>query len=173
MNPSLPVRLADTTDTQSRFRELYLVEYPKLAGFAFSLLRDTDRAHDAAQEAFVRLFARLLTVREPRPFLFRVVTNLAHDVWRREALDASRHESLIGQFVAGGVDDRDLAASEDLRRAVGRLPDRLRVVLLLHYYADLSVREVATAVGRPEGTVKRQLAEARSRLAADLGDNNA
>jgi RNA polymerase sigma-70 factor (ECF subfamily) len=53
---------------------------------------------------------------------------------------------------------------------VGRLPDRLRDVVLLHYYADLPVGEVATAVRRPPGTVKRQLSEARAVLAQDLED---
>ena len=45
-----------------------------------------------------------------------------------------------------------------------RLPERMRVPVLLHYYADLSIAEVASALHRPEGTVKRMLYDARARL---------
>jgi RNA polymerase sigma-70 factor (ECF subfamily) len=47
---------------------------------------------------------------------------------------------------------------------------RLRSAFLLHYYAGFGVREVATMLGRPEGTVKADLHHARARLKAALGD---
>jgi RNA polymerase sigma-70 factor (ECF subfamily) len=50
-------------------------------------------------------------------------------------------------------------------RALQDLPIALRVVVVLRYYADLSEREIATAIGRPPGTVKSRLHEARRRLA--------
>jgi RNA polymerase sigma-70 factor (ECF subfamily) len=53
---------------------------------------------------------------------------------------------------------------------VERLPDRLRVPVLLHYYADMSVAEVAAALKKPEGTIKRMLYDARARLASWLED---
>lgn len=53
--------------------------------------------------------------------------------------------------------------------ALSRIPRRHRDVVLLHYYAGLSVAEVALAVDRPQGTVKRQLSEARGQLLAQLG----
>jgi RNA polymerase sigma-70 factor (ECF subfamily) len=60
-----------------------------------------------------------------------------------------------------------------LRDALSRIPRRHRDVVLLRYYAGLSVAEVALAVGRPEGTVRRQLTEARGRLLAQLGSEEA
>jgi RNA polymerase sigma-70 factor (ECF subfamily) len=51
-------------------------------------------------------------------------------------------------------------------RALADLPVPLRVVVVLRYYADLSEREIATAIGRPAGTVKSRLHEARRLLAA-------
>jgi RNA polymerase sigma-70 factor (ECF subfamily) len=55
-----------------------------------------------------------------------------------------------------------------LRDLVERLPDRMRTPVLLHYYADMSIAEVATALRRPQGTIKRTLSDARSRLHAWL-----
>ena len=55
-----------------------------------------------------------------------------------------------------------------LRDLVERLPDRLRAPVLLHYYADMSIAEVAAALHQPEGTIKRMLFDARARLAGWL-----
>ncbi len=73
-----------------------------------------------------------------------------------------------GPAVNGVVAGPDRAVAD----AVGRLPARLRVVVLLYYYADLPLRDVAAAVRRPEGTVKWMLAEARELLAQTLGDSD-
>jgi RNA polymerase sigma-70 factor, ECF subfamily len=61
----------------------------------------------------------------------------------------------------------------DVRALIQSLPDRLRQPFLLHYYAGFGVREVATMLGRPEGTVKADLYQARSRLRAALGETGA
>jgi RNA polymerase sigma-70 factor (ECF subfamily) len=51
---------------------------------------------------------------------------------------------------------------------VDGLPRRYRELVLLHYYADLALPEVAQALGKPLGTVKRQISEARALLATAL-----
>lgn len=147
----------------SGFDELYRREYPKLAGYAYTLLRNEELAHDVTQEAFTRLFARIINVREPRPFLFRVVTNLANDHWRRAAKESGRP---IEEMASVPEIDRERAL--DLRGVLARLPERHRVVVVLHYFADLSVEQIAKAVDRPQGSVKRMLHEARAQLAEHL-----
>jgi RNA polymerase sigma-70 factor (ECF subfamily) len=57
------------------------------------------------------------------------------------------------------------AATSDVTRAMKDLPAHLRVVVVLRYYAELSEREIAIAIGRKPGTVKSRLHEARRRLA--------
>jgi RNA polymerase sigma-70 factor, ECF subfamily len=59
-----------------------------------------------------------------------------------------------------------------VRALIEELPARLRSTFLLHYYAGFGVREVATMLGRPEGTVKADLHHARARLKAALGDSD-
>ena len=58
-----------------------------------------------------------------------------------------------------------IATAFDVTAALRDLSPHLRVVVVLRYYADLSEREIATAIGRPVGTVKSRLNEARRRLA--------
>lgn len=156
-----PAALAAPLSREEGFRMLYEREYAGLAGYCTSLVGDHHLARDITQEAFARLFARWVGVREPRAYVFYVATNLARRHWRRSAKEREVLAE-IGQRPASRA-----AESEPwLRDLVERLPDRLREVVLLHYYADLPVADVAVLTKRPVGTVKRRLHEARAALHA-------
>ena len=58
-----------------------------------------------------------------------------------------------------------------MRALLQALPDRLRSPFLLHYYAGFPLREVAAMLGRPEGTIKADLFQARARLRKALGES--
>jgi RNA polymerase sigma-70 factor (ECF subfamily) len=144
------------------FDSFYARTFGPLAGYAWSLTGERSSAEDLAQEAMARVYARWFVLREPQPYAFRIVTNLARDRWRRR-----RHElANLRDLVAEDAAPADVAVLD----AVERLPEQLRDVVLLYYYADLPVDEVARAIRRPVGTVKRRLHEARAHLAATLGD---
>ena len=164
-----PVRMSEVS-----FAEFYAEHWSDVAGFASAYVGSTDVGDELAQEAFVRLYARYPLVREPRPYVFRITANLArrHHGRRREAsLDLlAASEGDPGSGSRHGALAAALDVRADLLDAVRRLPDRLRVIVLLHYFADLSVAEVARALRRPDGTVKRQLSEARAVLAEALAD---
>lgn len=116
-------------------------------------------------EAFTRLLGRWTTVRNPKPFLYTVAGNLARDHWRSTARD-SRLVERAGQVTVEAVPADD----PWLRDLVERLPERLRMPVLLHYYADLTVAAVAEALHRPEGTIKRELSEGRTALLTAIGE---
>jgi hypothetical protein len=102
-------------------------------------------------------------MREPRPYAYRIVTNLARDRWRAEQRERVAWPDLTDEAPAPAPDDTTLDA-------VRRLSPALREAVLLHYYADLPVDEVARVLRRPVGTVKRRLFDARAALAAALED---
>ena len=149
-----------------RFRSLYRAEFPKVAGYAYRLTRDTEQANDIAQEAFTRLLARWVGVREPRAYLFHVVTNLA-----RDAFHARVRAERYAADAATTTRTDEPAPDRSVLDAIARLPRRYREVVLLHYYADLPVAEIAAAIHRPVGTVKRRLHEARNQLAAAVASS--
>ena len=153
-------------ETDDGFRDFYEREYANIAGYAFLLVRDEETARDITQEAFTRLLTRFVSVREPRPYLFHIVTNLARDRWKRAKRERETYALL-------GVDDAVPAVDTTVHDAVGKLPEPMRTVVRLYYFADLAVPDVAAAVRRPEGTVKRLLSEARAKLAVALGDDRA
>jgi RNA polymerase sigma-70 factor (ECF subfamily) len=95
--------------------------------------------------------------------VYFVATNLATDHWRRSQRDRALTD-VLRQVTA----EERPAHDPWLRDLVDRLPAQLRQAVLLHYYADLPIDEVARLVHRPVGTVKRRLHEAR-KLLADTG----
>ena len=150
------------TGAAPAFEEFYLATFGDLAGYGWSLTGDPHVGDELAQEALTRVYVRWALLREPRPYAYRIVTNLARDRWARtsrELLDDAATDSAV------------LDPDSSLLDAVRRLEPRLRDVVLLHYFADLPLADVAHALHRPLGTVKRRLHEARAALAIALEDS--
>jgi RNA polymerase sigma-70 factor (ECF subfamily) len=150
------------------FKAFFAAEFPRLAGYCLRLLGDEQHARDTAQEALVRVWSRWVGVRDPHAYVYLVATNLVRNEWR----ERSRRADALRR-VAEASPGTYLHDDGGLRDAVERLPERLRVAVLLHYFADLPVAEVARLIHRPVGSVKQRLHEARSRLAVDLGERDA
>ena len=144
------------------FGSFYAATWPALAGYCLSLTGSEHVADEVAQEAFVRCYVRFPLLREPRPYVFRIATNLVKAAWREE-LNRRPETDAVGVTPPATGD-------VELLDAVRRLSAPLRDAVLLHYYADLPIEEVARVLRRPLGTVKRRLHDARKRLALDLGD---
>ena len=138
-------------------------------------------AEEAVQDAFLRAWRfrnSLTAVPSIRPWLYRVVVNSCYSKLRSEIPHRDRRADdgplthLPEPPGRGGAGDPELRAeraevAETVLAALQRLPVSLRVPVVLRYYADLSERDIALAIGRRQGTVKSRLHEARRRLAAD------
>jgi RNA polymerase sigma factor (sigma-70 family) len=160
-------RDAGERDAQVAVRAIYDAHYARLAGWTAKLVGDAELAHDLATEAFVRLLQHFDTVEEPRAWLYTATANLARDHWRKRGRERTAYQrvGLVGELSSGVG---DAAMTLTLRDVVLGLPDRLRMAVILHYYADLSVAQVASRLGKSEGAVKRDLFDARRRLAPRL-----
>ncbi|HSF26081.1 MAG TPA: RNA polymerase sigma factor [Actinomycetes bacterium] len=154
--------------------ELFVAFYGRLAGWVRRLVDDDETAHDIATESFTRLLAQAGKVHDPRAWLYTTASNLVRDHWRRSARErvALARVGTSADHVRAGRDayDLDLSTRTTVRALVEALPERLRQPVLLYYYADLSVGQVATALGKAEGTIKRALFDARALMAAALED---
>ena len=117
-------------------------------------------------DVVTRLFARWRSVREPRAFAYVVGTNLCRHHWKQSSRERAAVATLGAELPTGRP-----AHDPWLQDLVQRLPVRLREVVLLHYYADLPIEQVAAAIHRPVGTVKRRLHEARAALAAAVSES--
>jgi RNA polymerase sigma-70 factor, ECF subfamily len=133
-------------------------------------------AEEAVQDAFLRAWRfrdSLSSVPSIRPWLYRVVVNSCYSKLRQEIPHRDRRagDEPLGALATAETGP-DTAAertevAETVLAALQRLPVSLRVPVVLRYYADLSERDIAQAIGRRQGTVKSRLHEARRRLADD------
>ena len=162
-------RDVDDLDVEASVRAIYDAQFGRLVGWTTKLVGDPDLAHDFATEAFVKLLRHWSSVREPRAWLYVTVANLVRDHWRKRGHEATAYERhTAGARQNTAQSDGDLATSLTVRDAVMALPDRLRMPVLLHYFADLPVTQVANHLGKSEGTIKRDLYDARAIMAVRL-----
>jgi RNA polymerase sigma-70 factor (ECF subfamily) len=130
-------------------------ESPRLVGMLALYVGERGLAEELAQEALIRLcqhWPRVRTMERPGGWLTRVAMNLARSSWRRRAAER-RAQTRLGPPVLTTADP-DVATTLAVRQAVAALPERQRRALVLRYYAQRSVAEVAADMGCAEGTVK-------------------
>lgn len=154
--------------------ELYHACYRRLVAQVYAFTTDLTEAQDVVQEAFARALARprgLADVDNPEAWLRTVAINVVRRRWRRRKLldTILLRDRPVAQFVQAGPGPE----RADLQDALAALPTAYREVVVLHYYADLPVDEVAAVLDVPVGTVKSRLSRARAALAGRLGDYRA
>ncbi len=143
---------------------------------AFLILRDAAAAEDVSQEAFVRAYRSFDRFRETEPFrpwLLRIVTNLALNEQRGKARKRGvlnrvlRLQPPPQDFGPNPGFDATLIAGEEaslLWQALDRLNQADRLILYLRYFLDLGENEMAGVIGKRPGTVKSRLNRASQRL---------
>ena len=153
--------------------EARLVETSRLAfRVAFSVLRHQQDAEDVAQESFTKAYRHFASLKDRdrfRAWLMRTVWRTALDRQRANRRRGAHEFTVEGTFLAG-VSDRPASPSHadgdhaTLWAAIDALPDKLRVVIVLASIEGHDMREIATLLRIPEGTVKSRLFLARRRL---------
>lgn len=146
----------------------YASEYARVVGALALYTGDMHSAEEVAQEAFVRVcrdWERVRSMAVPGVWVHRVAINLATSRFRRRAAER-RANRRLDSLTSREVDEGDIALRLAVREALARIPQRGRAVLILRFYAGLSVGETSQVLGRSEGTIKtwthRALAALRS-----------
>lgn len=144
--------------------ELYTRHGPDLQRFAYVLTGDAELAEDLAQEAFVRLWANLLRVRDRAAhyaYLRRTVLNLVRGHARRSKIERSFLSTEVGVGrLRAGTTDPDIEEREVLWVQLLELPLRQRAAVVLRYYEDLTELQTAELMGCSQGAVKSLVARA-------------
>jgi len=153
------------------FEELIRRMQRRVYGFSFQHLRDFDEAQDLTQEIFVKLYRNLDRFDQTRPFepwFWKLAANTAINYRRKR----------VPMPVDQAIDGRDAAAAPDtvehdptLVGALVQLDLAYRLPLLLHYYADLSLEQVALSLGLSIPAIKSRLHRARALLRNTLAES--
>ena len=111
----------------------------------------TEDGEDVAQEAFLQLTHRWIEVRNKRAYLYQSVVNLSRTKVRRLQTERNYRDRLRPSIQDLPAEDRSIWTALD------RLPQNQREALVLRYYLDLKLKDVAAALGIPTGTAKSLL----------------
>jgi RNA polymerase sigma-70 factor (ECF subfamily) len=171
------------------FRALFDRYQGRVYRLALRVLRDEEKARDAAQESFLKVFRTLRRFEGRSSFytwLYRLALNVCLDMRRRDRSDRevewSEPRSLDAALAAEVLPDAPLASApegpaaaierKELRRvlaeAMEALPESARETLRLREIDGLSYREIADVLGIPKGTVMSRLHYARRRVQREL-----
>jgi len=144
----------------------------RLAGL---ILGDQTEAQDATQDALVRAWRAAATLRDPAGFdawFDRILINVCRDRLRRRG--KVRLVTLDGAAGTVVIDDpfRTIYAGDELLGAMRALGDDERMVLILHFWADLTLEAVGARLDCPVGTVKSRLHRGLKAMRRQLGHSS-
>lgn len=162
---------------EQRAYEVLVVRYEKaVIASANSVTHNLFMAQDAAQDAFITAWMKLDLLREPEKYgawVCRIAKNCAKNmvVRFRSFLDIEDYGHCLSSLESRDDPEAAYELTEEkelLHESIGKLPQKVREIIHLHYFEGLSIAEIADRMFIAEGTVKWQLHEGRKRLRKDL-----
>jgi RNA polymerase sigma-70 factor (sigma-E family) len=168
-----PARTAPAFDVDALVVDLFRREASSLVRLTRLFVDDRNAAEDLVQEAFIRLARSGHRIRDPEKapaYLRSIVLNLARDHNRR-GLVSLRHHVPADDLAA--VED-EITLRDDQRRvidALRELPHRQRDCIVLRYYDDLGIDDIASTLGISRNSVKTHLGRGLDRLERELASD--
>lgn len=158
------------------FEELYKLYYKKAYGTAYIISGQKNTAEDIVQEVFLICYKSIKQIRNAQTFntwFYRIVVRVSSRIIRKQK--NSNLESFSSDFDYHDLSDDDTYNQIELvsnrlliRQKIQTLRLPLKTVLILYYYNDMSVKEIAKVLDCFEGTVKSRLFKAREILKKEL-----
>jgi len=160
------------------FQRLYDSTFQILLKVAYRVTNNWEAAEDICQDSFFRLYEKNMVFpnkEEAKYWLIRVVKNAALNYAKRKARErivyqrAFREDNRREETGEGLLVKKE--TSEEVKSALEKLPENLRMVLILKEYADMNYKEIGKVLGISEGNVKVRVFRARERLASLLASS--
>ena len=144
------------------FSVLVRASFPRLYGVANLILRDSDRAQDAVQDALVLAWRHVRALRDAEAWdawLHRLTVRACYASARKEKRRDLVELHVVPDLEPAGAFDLTVSVAERDRmsRELGRLNLDQRAVMVLHFYLDLPLTDVAAILDIPAGTAKSRL----------------
>ncbi len=167
-------RESRASDDDAAFRDYVLARGTALLRMAVMLTGNQADAEDLVQAALANTFLAWDKINDRAAldaYVRRAMVNTHISWWRRRRLEEFPTDQLPDQAVADHARESDTA--EVVRRALDRLPERMRAAVMLRYFEDMTEPEIAALLGVSLGTVKSTVsrAVARLRIDAELGQD--
>jgi RNA polymerase sigma-70 factor (sigma-E family) len=154
-----------TKEDRVEFEDFASTRYGGLLRTAYLLTQDRALAEDLVQATLAKCWLAWQRIDDPSAYVHRAMVNTYTAWWRRRWNGEYPTEELPQHGADGGQTGADLRT--DLGGALRRLPRRMRAVVVLRFYEDLSEAETARILGCSVGTVKSQTSRALAKLRID------
>jgi RNA polymerase sigma-70 factor, ECF subfamily len=169
---------------QNAYAEIVEIYKNKVYQLCYRMLGNRHEAEDVAQEAFIRAYVNIHTYNPNMKFsswLYRIATNLSIDRIRKKKPDFYLDAEVSGtdgltmysQLAATEASPEDVLESlelqETVQKAILKLPEKYRSVIVLKYIEELSLQEISEILDLPVGTVKTRIHRGREALRKQLG----
>jgi RNA polymerase sigma-70 factor, ECF subfamily len=157
------------------FETLIKNESEKLYKTAFLYLRNKEDALDVLQETIYKAFVSIEQVKQPEFFytwLMKILIRTAYDLLKKRKkiliLDDTVMNNLTSNETSKGIEDK-----LDIVTAISKLNENYQTVIILFFYHDLTIQQIAATIGKPENTIKTYLRRAKLELKKNIeGGNN-
>ena len=163
--------------SELEFKRLYDSAFPVIFRVAFRVTNSREAAEDLCQESFFRLYERNMVFPNPEEakyWLIRVVKNASLNYAKRKERERKAYQRAFKEDVRVEETGEGILVkketSEEVQRALEKLPENLRMVLVLKEYAEMNYKEIGRVLGISEGNVKVRVFRARERLALIMNE---
>lgn len=153
------------------FREVYEQVFPMIFKVSNNIVRNPDRAEELCQEAFTRFFDQeksFPSLNDAKYWLIRVSKNLSINVVKRKGRELKMIEKVKKEPKQKMKTGEDLLIEDqvciEVRDAIAKLPEKLRVVITLKTYTDLDYKGIGATLNISESNVKVRVFRARKML---------
>ena len=161
--------------TEAEFRKVYDTAFPVLYRVAYRIAGSGEAAEDLCHDAFSRLHEKNMvfpSLDEATYWLIRVVKNASLNYAKRKQRERKAYQRAFKEDTKQTETGEGLLVKKETRgevvQALNKLPDNLRIVLVLKEYAELNYKEIGRMLCISEGNVKVRVFRARERLAVLL-----
>lgn len=164
------------------FEDLYKSCQAKALRTVYLITKQPALSEEIVQESFIQCYHELRSLRKPETFqtwFYRILVRMSWRLMKRERklpsipfdpFGGNKQEPVAHDDVDSIIEQKQM--NQTVYQALDQLNEHLRTTVILHYFNDLSLKEIAEVLHCPEGTVKSRLHSAKKQLAAELAKHS-
>lgn len=159
------------SNTQELLEQYILENQNQIYRLAYSYVRNKDDALDIVQESIYKAMTGKRSLNKAdavRPWFYRIVVNTALDFLRRKKREAEPEENIMLYANSAATDDQ--YEDIDLKQALNRLPNAHRSIVILRFFEDLTLEEIAEILNENLSTVKTRLYKSLKLLRVEMSE---
>lgn len=146
-----------------------VMEYQdRMYRIAFNMLQNEEDAKDVLQDALLRAYSSLESLKDPekfRPWIMQILVNCARDTCRRRSRTASiQLEEYTDFLLCKENEDEPTLDNIWLQEGLRQLDEKSRMILLLYYFEEIEIRDISRIMGMTVSAVKVRLSRTRQKL---------